>query len=89
MLLPGTFAVVQLLMGNTVEHVLTRHESLQNCSISATANINNTEVMFQGEETTCEAVKVDIVITLAFLSGSIMVWWCVEYCFKLISLPFA
>ena len=64
--------MVQLILGNSIEQVFSEHDSLQNCSISASEG-NDTEVMFEGEVTTCETLRLDIVITLAFLSGTIMV----------------
>ena len=69
----GTFAVVLLLLGNTIEEVFQDHESLQNCSISLSDGNTTNEVMFYGKLTTCEAVKVDVVVTVAFLSGLMMV----------------
>ena len=70
---PGTFAVIQLIVGNTVESVLVGFKDLQNCTVSASDYDNDMDVFFQGQLTTCDAVKADTVLTLAFLSGIIMV----------------
>ncbi len=69
----GTFAVVLLLLGNSMEEVFEEHESLHNCTVSVTNDNSTTEVIFYGKNTTCEAVKVDVVVTVAFMSGLIMV----------------
>ena len=73
LLIAGTFAVVQLITGNSVEQVFAEFDALRNCSVIPIYDTNGTEVLFLGELTTCDAVKVDVVITLSLLVGIILV----------------
>jgi len=72
MLVAGTFAVVQLLMGNTVEHMLTEHDSYHMCN-NLTETENHRIYHLSNATKTCNDFKVEIVLTLSFLSGLIMV----------------
>lgn len=65
--------MIQLIVGNTVESVLVGYDELKNCTVSSDDFDNNLDVFFNGEQTTCDGVKADTVLTLAFLSGIIMV----------------
>ena len=73
----GTFAVVQLMIANAIERVLTAH-SLDVCF---TGEFNGTmldgdqinELLVPNGTATCGELKVDIAVTLAFTSGAIMV----------------
>ncbi len=69
----GTFAVVQLLIGNAVENMLSDNSELHDCRELTTSDNNNTVIHFNGKITSCGVVKVDIVITLSFMSGIILV----------------
>ncbi len=69
----GTFAVIQLIVGNSVVSTLAAFDELKNCTVSAEDQDSDSIVFFHGEFTTCNNVKADTVFTLAFLSGTIMV----------------
>ena len=72
----GTFAVVELMIGNSVERVITGNPGLaENCLVNGSlADTNDTiEFLLDGELTTCRDVKQDIIVTLALLSGVVMV----------------
>lgn len=72
----GTFAVIQLIVGNSVESILVGNEELRNCTVSIGDRDSDMEVFFQGELTNCVGVKTDTVLTLSFLAGIIMVsYW--------------
>jgi len=73
----GTFAVVQLMIGNSIERILNSN-NLMECvdgrgNITDEESIDNFTVEYGGRNTTCGEIKVDIAITLAFMSGVIMV----------------
>ena len=72
MVFSGTFAVVELMIGNSVDQTLLTFDELRNCS-SLYNDSNVTEFLFQGELTTCDDVRTDVVVTIALLTGIIMV----------------
>ena len=71
--LPGTFPVVSLLVRYSINNVLIG-KGLEYCS-----SVNNrlTVVMFDDANITCNDVKVEIAVSLAFTSGLFMV--CTRY----------
>ena len=60
----GTFAVVELMIGNSIQRVLHSDPTLEVCIDDY--NITNSTI-------DCDAVKINVAITLAFSSGLIMV----------------
>ena len=89
----GTFAVVELMIGNSVDRVLSSDSGvMSNCLDIGTGNdsmvmaddlmgltgMNGSDVIFEfyGQNTTCSDVRLDVVVTLAMLSGLIMVCVC-------------
>lgn len=72
----GTFAVVELMIGNSIDRTLTsipleecRYDNHSNLSEDA---VNSLLVNVSGSVVSCESVKVEIAVTLALLSGIIM-----------------
>ena len=61
------------MIGNSVDKVFTSM-GLENCSITAEGNETVVQVvMFQGDLTSCDEIKTSIVVTIALLSGIVMV----------------
>ena len=73
----GTFAVVELMIGNSVERVIAGDPILaENCMTedkSQAESIDSVEFLLNGTVTTCGSVKLDIFVTLSLLSGIVMV----------------
>ena len=71
----GTFAVIELMIRNALEHIISSDDVLrENCMLSGYENSNgSSSFIFYGTSTTCDDIKLDIVVTLAWLSGIIMV----------------
>jgi len=63
------------MIGNSVDKVLTSTDSLHNCTMDGEngTSVGSLEVMFQGQLSTCNEVKTSIVVTVALLSGIVMV----------------
>ncbi len=63
------------MIGNSVDKVLSSTDSLYNCTLESynDTDVGQLTVMFQGGETTCNEVKTSIVVTLALISGIVMV----------------
>ena len=65
------------MIGNSIERILNSN-NLMECvdgrgNITDEESIDNFTVEYGGRNTTCGEIKVDIAITLAFMSGVIMV----------------
>ena len=97
----GTFAVIELMIGNSLEKILYSDEILSEFCLggdggsmaasnsscvmmrggivgNGSGDIDSSIISYAGELTTCSQVKLDVVVTLAFLSGIVMV--CVLSC---------
>lgn len=60
----GTFAVVELMIGNSIQRVLGSNNETEHC-------LNST--FYQEDSEFCDGVMVPVAITIAFLSGVLMV----------------
>ena len=74
----GTFAKGALIIGNSVDRVIASSPELTQYCMPGEDTVgeefnDSTPFLFNGEITTCREVKVDVVVTLALLSGLIMV----------------
>ena len=72
----GTFAVICLMVNNAITSVLVDDPALEPCIYSSTDPNNDTIVLVGNVSMNCSAVKIDIAVTLSFLSGGIMVSYC-------------
>ncbi len=65
------------MIGNSIERVISGNPVLaENCMTqneTLADTVDTAEFLLDGDLTTCRAVKLDIIVTLAFLSGLVMV----------------
>lgn len=65
------------MIGNSVERVITGDPHLAENCLSANGSVsdinNSIEFVLDGKVTTCGDIKLDIIVTLALLSGIVMV----------------
>lgn len=70
----GTFAVVELMIGNSIEKVFNADEDLmENCMDMMNLTDDSFQFYYKDQLTTCDEVRTDIIVTVALLSGIFMV----------------